>query len=81
MESRRTSRATLVRDLVAIGFPETTEADRRQVEMIADGLSALTESMALGHLEGRYPDLEECVDVLMAFSRGYLSLLPRRADS
>ncbi|GAT64622.1 TetR family transcriptional regulator [Planomonospora sp. ID91781] len=68
-------RAHFVADLTAMGFPVADEGDRRRLEMIADGVGALTNAMALGHLEGRYPDLEEAVDVLVTFSRGYLRLL------
>jgi AcrR family transcriptional regulator len=75
LQAEQISRDLLVQDLIALGFEADTERDRRRVEMIADGLSGLTEKMALGHLEGRYPDLEEAVDILVAFSRGYLSLL------
>ncbi len=75
-ELTATNRAHLVEDLIALGFPADSERSRRRLEMIADGLAALTEAMATGHLEGRYPDLEEAVDVLVSFSRGYLTLLP-----
>ncbi|MCG5212786.1 TetR/AcrR family transcriptional regulator [Streptosporangium sp. KLBMP 9127] len=76
-EAEKISRDLLVEDLIASGFTAGTEQERRRVEMIADCLGALTERMAIGHLEGRYPDLEEALDVIIAFSRGYLSLLPR----
>ncbi len=69
------TRAALVEVLVSWGMPDGTDADRRRAEMVADGLVALTEMLALGHLEGRYPDLEEVIDVLVAFSRGYFPLL------
>jgi AcrR family transcriptional regulator len=71
---REESRRALVDDLVASGFPSATAADRRQVEMVADGITALTESLTLGHLDGRFPDLEEAIDVLVAFSHGYFTL-------
>ena len=35
---------------------------------IADGLVAVTEALVLGHLDGRYPDIDEILDVLVAFS-------------
>jgi len=44
-------------DLVAAGLPAGTPAQKRRLEMVADGVTALTEAMAMGHLEGRYPDL------------------------
>jgi len=71
------SRSGTVAELYAIGMPAGTERDRRVVEMVAEGITALTESLTLGHLEGRYPDVEEIVDVLVAFSDGYVPLLRR----
>ncbi|WP_219416515.1 TetR family transcriptional regulator [Pseudonocardia nigra] len=68
------NRAALVEDLVSLGMPNGSDADRRRLEMIADGVIALTESMMLGHIEGRYPDIEEAIDVLITFSEGYLRL-------
>lgn len=69
------SRRALVADLRSVANLEPSASELRQIEMMADGLMALTEAMVLGHLEGRFPDVEECVDVLMAFSRGYYPLL------
>lgn len=74
------NRAHLVDDLVAAGFPYETERQRRRVEMIADGLTALTESMAVGHLEGRYADLEQTVDVLVAFLHGQMAAARQAAS-
>ncbi|MFB4319083.1 TetR/AcrR family transcriptional regulator [Actinomadura sp. 21ATH] len=64
------TRAQLVEDLVAAGLPGGTDTERARLEMVADGVYGLTETMATGHLEGRYPDLEECIDVLVAFFAG-----------
>jgi hypothetical protein len=36
--------------------------------MAAEGLGAVTDALVLGHLEGRYPDVEEILDVLVAFA-------------
>ena len=69
-----TSRRNLIEDLAALGAPTATEQDRRRLEMLADGFIGLTDVLTLGHLEGRYPDIEEIVDVLLLFSRGLLSL-------
>ncbi|WP_051751931.1 TetR family transcriptional regulator [Streptosporangium amethystogenes] len=79
VETAAAYRAHLVADLASFGFPTERESDRRRLEMIADGIGALTNAMAIGHIDGRYPDLEEAVDVLVAFSYGYLRLL--RKDS
>lgn len=67
------NRVHLVEDLVAAGFPYGTERQRRRVEMVADGLIGLTEAMAVGHLEGRYSDLEQTVDVLVTFLHGHMT--------
>ncbi|MBA9001565.1 TetR/AcrR family transcriptional regulator [Thermomonospora cellulosilytica] len=64
------TRSRLVEDLVEAGLPADTPEQARRLEMMADGVTALTEAMALGHLEGRYPDLEEAIDVLIAFFSG-----------
>jgi TetR/AcrR family transcriptional regulator, fatty acid biosynthesis regulator len=69
-------RESLVHDLRAVGFASRTARDRRLVEMVADGIMALTNEMILGLLDGRYRDLEETIDVLVAFSMGYQALLP-----
>lgn len=65
------NRRELVADLVAAGVPSGTDGERRQLEMFADGVIALTETLALGAVEGRYPDVEEIVDVLLAFTSGF----------
>ncbi|MGW0804828.1 TetR family transcriptional regulator [Nonomuraea sp. NPDC002799] len=62
-------------DLAALGYTADNEHDRRRLEMIADGINAATDALAIGHLEGRYPDLEEAADILVALSRGALRLL------
>lgn len=69
-------RRDLAEDLAMLGFASSTVADRRQVEMIADGYIALTEALAEGHLDGRYLDIEQIVDVLVVFTIGPRSLLP-----
>ena len=62
-------------DLAALGYTADDQRDRRRLEMIAEGLNAATNALALGHLEGRYPEIEEAVDVLTALSRGALRWL------
>ncbi|SEG61484.1 DNA-binding transcriptional regulator, AcrR family [Nonomuraea solani] len=62
-------------DLAALGYTADNERDRRRLEMIAEGINAATNALAMGHLEGRYPDLEEAADILTALSRGALRLL------
>ena len=69
-------RRDLAEDLAMLGFPSSTPAECRRVEMIADGYIALTEALAEGHLDGRYQHIEEIVDVLVVFTIGPRSLLP-----
>ena len=64
------TRRDLVNELVDRGYPAATPADLRRLEMIADVHIAATEALALGHLSGRYPDLEEIVDMLVLVTRG-----------
>jgi hypothetical protein len=63
-------RQGLYDDLAGAGMPHDTPEQRRTLEMMADGLIVLHEMMALGHVEGRYPDLEEIVDMLIGFALG-----------
>lgn len=69
------SRRALVEDLHAAGLPLATDADHRRAELIADAINAMTHVMVLGHLDARYPDIEEMIDVLVVFSKGYFRLL------
>lgn len=65
------NRRELIADLVAGGVPNRTDGERRRLEMFADGVIALTETMALGAVEGRYAHIEEIVDVLLDFTSGF----------
>jgi AcrR family transcriptional regulator len=71
--SRRLSgntRTDVVDELVARGYPHDGPQERRRLEMIADVHIAATEVLALGYLSGRYPDLDEVVDMLILVTRG-----------
>jgi AcrR family transcriptional regulator len=71
--SRRTTgnmRGDIVDELVARGYPAATAGERRRLEMIADIHIAATEAMALGYLTGRYPNLDEVLDMLVLMTRG-----------
>jgi AcrR family transcriptional regulator len=61
------SRENLTAWLVALGAPDETEADRRKLRMIAAGLLAVNETIALGHLDGDFPDLDEVLEILQLF--------------
>jgi TetR/AcrR family transcriptional regulator, fatty acid biosynthesis regulator len=64
------TRADIVAELVARGYPATTVGEKRRLEMIADIHIAATEVLALGHISGRYPDLDEIADMLVLVTRG-----------
>ncbi len=63
-------RGDIVDELMARGYPSSTAAERRRLEMIGDIHIAATEVLALGYLSGRYPDLEEILDMLVLVTRG-----------
>lgn len=42
---------------------------RRRNEMVADCLNAMISTLAVGHTEGRYPAIEEAVDLLVHDAR------------
>jgi AcrR family transcriptional regulator len=64
------TRYDIVEELIQRGYPHDSPADARRLQMVADGYIALTETLALGHLSGRYPDIEEIVDMLLLFTHG-----------
>lgn len=64
------TRRDLVQELIDRGYPAATAAERRRLEMVADVHIAAVEALALGHLAGRYPELEEIVDMLVLVTRG-----------
>jgi AcrR family transcriptional regulator len=71
--SRRFSgntRSDVVEELIDRGYPHDGPEERRRLEMIADVHIAATEVLALGYLAGRYPDLNEVVDMLILVTRG-----------
>jgi TetR/AcrR family transcriptional regulator, fatty acid biosynthesis regulator len=64
------TRHDIVAELVARGYPAGTSGEKRRLEMVADIHIAATETLALGHISGRYPDLEELADMLVLVTRG-----------
>jgi TetR/AcrR family transcriptional regulator, fatty acid biosynthesis regulator len=64
------TRYDIVEELIQRGYPHDSPADVRRLQMIADGYIALTETLALGHLSGRYPDMDEVVEMLLLFTHG-----------
>ncbi len=61
------SRDNLTAWLVGLGAPNVTDEDHRRLRMIAAGLLAVNETIALGHLDGDFPDLDEILSVLQLF--------------
>lgn len=67
-------REDLVEDLLLAGYTMDSTDDRRAAEMVADCLAGMTEVLARGNIEGRYPDVEQILDVLVQiFYRGVIS--------
>lgn len=64
------TRYDIVQELIERGYPHESPSEARRLQMVADGYIALTETLALGHLSGRYPDIEEIVDMLVLFTHG-----------
>lgn len=64
------NRRSLADDLLARGAPADPEAVRHRYEMLADCIDAMVEQLGLGSIEGRYPDDEELVDLLVLLTRG-----------
>ena len=64
------TRKDLVNELVARGYPAATRAERRRLEMVADIHIAATEVLTLGYISGRYPDIDEVVEMLVLVTRG-----------
>jgi AcrR family transcriptional regulator len=64
------TRRDIVAELVARGYPATTLGEKRRLEMIADIHIAATEVMAMGHITGRYPEVDEIADMLVLVTQG-----------
>jgi TetR/AcrR family transcriptional regulator, fatty acid biosynthesis regulator len=80
-EARRqlaTTHANFMRGLARGNLPMATDQDRRRASLIADGLIAARDAMLIGHLDGRYPDVEEILDALMLFALGVPSAARRQ---
>jgi TetR/AcrR family transcriptional regulator, fatty acid biosynthesis regulator len=69
---QRELEADLVEDLRAAGLFPDDPAERERLNMMAEGMIALTQTLALGYLDGRYHDAEKIVDVLTDFALGVL---------
>ncbi len=74
-ELRRELETDLVEDLRALGVPASTAAERQRLDMMAAGMIDLTQTLALGYIDGRYNDLDTIVDMLTRFALGAVSPL------
>lgn len=68
------NRSTLTDDLLVRGRPSDVEAARPRYEMLADCITAMVEQLGLGAIEGRYPDDEDLVDLLVLLTQGNRAL-------
>ncbi len=81
-ELRSELQSDLVEDLISIGACAKTAAERQKLEMTAEGCIVLTQTLALGYLDGRYTDLEQVLDVLVGFALGAIGMqAPTRGAS
>jgi AcrR family transcriptional regulator len=63
------NRAELADDLMAMA-DQPDPALRHRYEMVADCIDAMVSTLGEGHIEGRYPDLEEVIDLLAIYAAG-----------
>ena len=63
------NRAELADDLMDLAGQHDPEL-RRRYEMVADCMEAMVTTLGEGHIEGRYPDLEEVIDLLAIYVAG-----------
>lgn len=63
------NRADLADDLMAMADQDDPGL-RRRYEMVADCIEAMVTALGEGHIEGRYEDIEEVVDLLAIYAAG-----------
>lgn len=63
------NRSDLADDLMAMAGQDDV-ALRRRYEMVADCIEAMVTALGEGHIDGRYPDLEEVIDLLAIYAAG-----------
>lgn len=63
------NRTELADDLMAMA-DQDDPALRLRYEMVADCIEAMVTALGEGHIEGRYPDLEEVIDLLAIYAAG-----------
>jgi AcrR family transcriptional regulator len=63
------NRTDLADDLMAMA-DQHDPALRHRFEMVADCIEAMVTALGEGHIEGRYPDLEEVIDLLAIYAAG-----------
>jgi AcrR family transcriptional regulator len=67
-------------DLIARGIPASTEAEKEQATLLAEGFTALVRSFTLGYIDGRHTDLDQILDVVVLFAQGTIDLSRRNHD-
>jgi TetR/AcrR family transcriptional regulator, fatty acid biosynthesis regulator len=72
---QRELEADLIDDLVALGVPATSAAERERLHLTAEGMISLTQTMGLAFLQGRHRELEAVIDVLTLFAVGAIRAL------
>ncbi|HMJ77302.1 MAG TPA: TetR/AcrR family transcriptional regulator [Iamia sp.] len=63
------NRSELADDLMDMAGQDDP-AVRHRYEMVADCIDAMVSTLGEGHIEGRYPDLEEVIDLLAIYAAG-----------
>lgn len=63
-------------DLVRLGVPAASPSERERLDLAVEGMISLTESYALGLVEGRFTDKELVISSLVAFALGCFQSLP-----
>lgn len=63
------NRGDLADDLMALA-DQHDPALRTRYEMVADCIDAMVSALGEGHIEGRYPDVEDVVDLLAIYAAG-----------
>jgi len=63
------NRDELADDLMAMAGQDDPDL-RQRYEMVADCIAAMVSTLGEGHVDGRYPDIEEVVDLLAIYVAG-----------
>jgi AcrR family transcriptional regulator len=75
---REEFRRDLADDLVRLGLPAASAAEREELQLIAEAMLAQTETLALFYLDGACSNLDTVVEVLTRFAVGVIGFGPQR---